>query len=139
MQHTITNPPKNAIEAKFSSPKILIAEDNVVNQKLISLLFSKLDIQVDVVANGREAVEAALTNCYDMILMDIQMPVMDGIEACNEIKNKLKDQAPVIVALTANTMNGDREKYIGKGMDHYLAKPVSFDDIKLTIAQFTTV
>lgn len=111
----------------------------MVNQKLISLLFSKLDIQVDVVANGREAVEAALTNCYDMILMDIQMPVMDGIEACNEIKNKLKDQAPVIVALTANTMNGDREKYIGKGMDHYLAKPVSFDDIKLTIAQFTTV
>ena len=105
----------------------------------MSLLFSKLKIQVDVVSNGQEALDAATVNNYDMILMDIQMPVMDGVEASCKIKERLKEAAPVIIALTANVMNGDREKYIQCGLDHYLPKPVSFEDIKMTVAQFTTV
>ncbi len=104
----------------------------------MSLLFAKLQIKVDVVSNGKEAVNAAVSNNYDMILMDIQMPVMDGVEASCKIKERLKGEAPVIVALTANAMNGDREKYIQCGLDHYLPKPVSFEDIKMTLAQFTT-
>ncbi len=105
----------------------------------MSILFSKLNIQIDLVSNGKEAVEAAEHANYDLILMDIQMPVMDGIEACCLIKESLKEKAPVIVALTANVMNGDREKFIRCGLDHYLPKPVSFEDIKMTISQYTTI
>lgn len=104
----------------------------------MSLLFTKLKIHVDIVSNGQEAVDAAISNNYDMILMDIQMPVMDGVEASFKIKERLKDSSPVIVALTANVMIGDREKYLKCGMDQYLPKPVSFDDITRVVAEYTT-
>lgn len=117
-------------------PRILIAEDNLVNQKLMSLIFSKLNLVPDLVSNGSEAVEAVVNNEYDIVLMDIQMPQMDGIQACARIKEVLGEEAPVIVALTANAMRGDREKFMDCGMDHYLSKPVSFEDIKLTLQQY---
>lgn len=136
--HTLKHPPKKGVQLPGLNPKILIAEDNLVNQKLMSLLFSKLQIQVDLVSNGKDAVSAALNSNYDLILMDIQMPLMDGTEACRSIKNNLEGEAPAIVALTANCMSGDREKYLENGFDHYLPKPVSFEDIKFTLAQFTS-
>lgn len=137
--HTLKQPPKKGVQSPSPSPSILVAEDNLLNQKLMSILFSKLNVQIDLVSNGQEAVEAASLKSYDLILMDIQMPVMDGIEACCQIKDNLKEAAPVIIALTANAMNGDRERYIQCGLDHYLSKPVSFEDIKMAVAQYTTI
>lgn len=119
------------------APSILVAEDNHVNQKLMALLFKKLNLEIDIVSNGEEAVAAALSKSYDLIMMDIQMPLMDGLEACTQIKNVLGNKAPAIVALTANALSGARESYLESGMDHYLSKPLKIDDIKQTILEFT--
>lgn len=119
------------------TPRILVAEDNMVNQKLITLLFQKLNLKVEIVSNGLEAVEAILDNHYDLILMDIQMPEMDGIEATGIIKEKLGDKCPTVVALTANAMNGDRERFLDAGMDHYLSKPIDIRDLKRVVEEYT--
>ncbi len=118
--------------------KILMAEDNLVNQKLASLLFKKLNCNLDIVSNGREAVQAVLNGSYDLVFMDIQMPHQNGVEASQEIKSKMGDRAPKIIALTANTMEGDEEKYLKAGMDHYIAKPISLRDLSNYINQYTT-
>ena len=115
-----------------------MAEDNLVNQKLASLLFKKLNYSIDIVSNGREAVEAAVNGSYDLVFMDIQMPHLDGVEASQEIKLKMGDNAPKIVALTANAMQGDKERYIQAGMDHYIAKPISIHDLSNFIDQYVT-
>ncbi len=119
------------------TPRILVAEDNQVNQTLLKMLFKKLDLPIDIVSNGEEAVEAARKNGYDLILMDIQMPIMDGVEACREIKSLLGDKAPAIVALTANALEGDRERFLSAGLDDYLAKPLKLDDVKKAVKEFT--
>ena len=116
--------------------RILMAEDNLINQKLTALLFKKLNYEVDMVDNGSEAVEAVTQGNYDLVLMDIQMPVMDGMEATEEIQQAMGDKSPAIVALTANAMDGDREKYLNAGMDSYIPKPITLDDLKNCIAQF---
>ncbi len=108
--------------------KILIAEDNPVNRKVATfLLAKKFGFQVGAVTNGLEAVEALRTNSYDLVLMDCQMPEMDGFEAVRQIRKTgsvaLDPQIP-IVAATANAMRGDRERCIEAGMDDYVAKPL---------------
>lgn len=111
--------------------KILLAEDNNINQMVASRMIERLGYKVDIASNGKEAVEAAANTDYDIIFMDILMPEMDGIEACNIIKNHLnKEIKPVIVAMTANAMAGDEENYIKAGMDDYLSKPVNLEDLK---------
>lgn len=138
MQGTSENTVESIISTgeEAKSPKILMAEDNLVNQKLANLLFKKINQSIDMVSNGREAVDAVLEGAYNLVFMDIQMPILDGVEASQEIKSRMGDKAPVIVALTANAMEGDKEKYLSSGMDHYLAKPISLKDLSEFIQQY---
>jgi signal transduction histidine kinase/DNA-binding response OmpR family regulator len=107
------------------SSRILLAEDNLVNQKLATMMLSKAGYTVQVAANGRLAVETYTQNPgqYDLILMDIQMPEMDGLEATRQIRQKGFIDIP-IVAMTANAMKGDREKCLEAGMNDYISKPI---------------
>ncbi len=105
--------------------RILIAEDNVVNQKVALALLNRLGYDPDMVENGRLAVDSVGTVDYDLVLMDVQMPEMDGLEATRAIRSSIDDaHQPTIVALTANALDGDRELCIAAGMDDYLSKPI---------------
>jgi signal transduction histidine kinase/CheY-like chemotaxis protein/HPt (histidine-containing phosphotransfer) domain-containing protein len=103
---------------------VLLAEDNAMNQRLACTLLDRLGHRVEVAEHGAVAVEKARAGAYDVILMDLQMPEMDGIEATRRIVAELGDDRPVIVALTANAMSSDRERCLAAGMEHYLAKPI---------------
>jgi len=107
---------------------ILIAEDNDVNQKVIIYILNKLGYQPDVASNGEVAIDMARKKQYDMILMDMQMPVMDGLQATNFIRAHFVVQ-PLILALTANTMGGDQESCLDAGMDDYISKPVKLEEV----------
>jgi PAS domain S-box-containing protein len=105
--------------------RILLAEDNTVNQKLALLLLERMGYRADAVANGLEVLEALQRQRYDMILMDVQMPEMDGLEASRAIHEGWPaEEHPRIVAMTANAMQGDREECLAAGMDDYLTKPI---------------
>ena len=108
------------------SLRILVAEDNAVNQKLIARLLEKRGHSVELVANGREAVAALEKGKFDLVLMDVQMPEMDGFEATHVIREKEKGNGfhQTVIALTAHAMKGDREKCVSAGMDGYLSKPI---------------
>lgn len=105
---------------------ILIAEDNQMNQHVIVHILNKLGYQPEIVKNGQEAVEAANQKDYNLILMDMQMPVMDGMEATRVIRQTVVSQ-PVIIALTANTMDGDEEICLDAGMNDYIGKPIKLE------------
>ena len=109
--------------------RILLAEDNVVNQKLALRLLSQMGYTADVAVNGLKAVEAVAAGRYDLVLMDVQMPEMDGLEASRRIVTAQPDaaQRPRIVAMTANAMQGDREACLAAGMDDYVTKPIRVD------------
>jgi PAS domain S-box-containing protein len=104
--------------------RILLAEDNAVNQKVGLLMLSRLGYTADLAKNGLQAVAAVNKASYDLILMDIQMPEMNGIEASRLIREKLGDKCPTIIALTAEALEGDKERFIGLGFDGYLSKPL---------------
>lgn len=113
---------------------ILLAEDNTVNQKLALRLLERMGYRADVAANGLEVLEALQRQHYDMILMDVQMPEMDGLEASRVIhKNWPAEQRPRIVAITANAMQGDREECLAAGMHDYLTKPIQFTALQETL------
>ncbi len=117
---------------------VLLAEDNEVNQKLAARLLERLGCEVQVTANGREAVAAFHKAPFDMILMDCHMPDMDGFEATAEIRRleKGKERTP-IVALTANAMEGDRERCLAAGMDDYLTKPLRRGELEAAVERWT--
>jgi len=107
---------------------LLVAEDNQMNQHVIAHVLYKLGYQPDLVKNGQEAIEAANKKDYGLILMDMQMPVMDGLEATRIIRSTVVKQ-PVIIALTANTMPGDEQDCLNAGMNDYIAKPIKLEDL----------
>jgi CheY-like chemotaxis protein len=114
---------------KIEGSRILVVEDNLVNQQIIRKILGKANLKVDIAHNGRMAVEALKKNRFDAVLMDIQMPEMDGLEATRQIRNDPDNKFVPIVALTANAMKGDEEKYLSAGMDGYISKPI--DQAKL--------
>jgi two-component system, sensor histidine kinase and response regulator len=107
---------------------ILIAEDNLINQQVILHILTKLGYEPAMAENGLEVIELIRTKSYDLILMDMQMPEMDGMEATRLIRQSAERQ-PVIIALTANTMQGDEDECIKAGMDDYLSKPLRLEDL----------
>ena len=117
--------------------RILVAEDDAINQRIIAAILQHIDCGVDIVANGREAVEAAARTRYDVILMDIQMPVMDGLMATQAIRQFEGECGRVpIIAVTANTVMDTHKEYVAAGLDDYLPKPIDLDTISAVIARY---
>ncbi|MCX6583663.1 MAG: response regulator [Candidatus Aminicenantes bacterium] len=138
---------KHSIRQDMEKFNILVAEDNKINQKLIVMRLSKLGHRVEVVDNGKDLVELWKTGRFELILMDIQMPEMDGMQATHLIREMETELARAgfpgdsyhipIVALTAHAMKGDREKFLDAGMDAYIAKPIDVSDLISTIKNLT--
>ncbi|MDE3083963.1 MAG: response regulator, partial [Verrucomicrobiota bacterium] len=113
---------------------ILLVEDNAVNQKVALRFLTRLGYQADAASNGREALSRLESHRYHLVLMDVQMPEMDGFETAREIRRRLpEDRQPKIIAVTANALEGDRELCLTAGMDDYITKPVKPDEIRSVI------
>jgi CheY-like chemotaxis protein len=112
---------------------ILLAEDNMVNQRMAILMLKKLGYHADTVTSGQGVLDALDQKNYDLILMDVQMPEMDGLEATREIRRRWPSGGPKIVALTAHAITGDRERCLDAGMDYYLCKPINIEDLKAAL------
>ncbi|HEX5804366.1 MAG TPA: response regulator, partial [Azospira sp.] len=135
-------PPKSKIDSRMAERhplRILLAEDNVVNQKLALRLLSQMGYRADVASNGIEAVESVARQRYDVVLMDVQMPEMDGLEATRRIIANGQPGAirPRIVAMTANAMAGDRDECLAAGMDDYVTKPIRVEALVDALMQAT--
>jgi CheY-like chemotaxis protein len=109
--------------------RILLAEDNAVNQKLALRILERLGYRADIASNGLEAVESIERQTYDVILMDVQMPEMDGLEATRQIIAMWPQKHPRIIGLTANALEGDREQCLAAGMDDYISKPIRVEEL----------
>ncbi len=111
--------------------RILVVEDNAINQRVVQLLLDRMGYKADLVENGREALEALAQRRYDLVLMDVEMPEMDGVEATRRIRVDVpRDAQPRIVGLTANVAREDRAAYLAAGMDGCLAKPISTTELR---------
>jgi PAS domain S-box-containing protein len=113
-----------AASAQRTQLKILLADDNAVNQQVALALLAKMGYRADVVVNGEEVLHALARERYDVVLMDVEMPVMDGLEASRRINQQWPAERPRIIAMTANAMQGDRETCLAAGMDDYVSKPI---------------
>ena len=125
-----------AASAPRLNGRILVVEDDRVNQRVIALMLEKLGLTSSIVADGAAAVEVATTDSWDAVLMDCQMPVMDGFEATRRIRKNLDGRNLPIIALTANAMSGDREACLEAGMDDFLAKPVRLPELRASLQKW---
>jgi len=123
---------------RFADPRsrrILVVEDNAVNQKVVSAMLAKRGYEFDIAANGALAVTRLAETNYDLVLMDVQMPVMDGIEATRQIRQQARWHALPIIAMTAHAMQGDKERCLEAGMNNYIPKPVQAQALYLAIEE----
>jgi signal transduction histidine kinase/CheY-like chemotaxis protein/HPt (histidine-containing phosphotransfer) domain-containing protein len=121
------------------TPRILLAEDNVTNQLVTNGILNKLGLAADVVANGAEALQVLKSSVYDMVLMDVQMPVMDGFETTRQIRSPnsaVRNHQIPIIAMTAHALQGDRERCLESGMNDYVSKPLSARDLSEVLARW---
>ncbi|MGZ4858513.1 MAG: response regulator, partial [Candidatus Angelobacter sp.] len=123
------------VEQASDQLKILLAEDNPVNQSLAVRLLRKMGHQVAVAQTGKEALYSLRSEKFDLVLMDVQMPEMDGFEATREIRKSEhgRQQHIPVIAMTAHAMNGDHESCLKAGMDDYIAKPINREELRQTI------
>jgi CheY-like chemotaxis protein len=131
----------NSLSDNFSSQfplRILIAEDNLTNQKIATRILTKLGYQPDIANNGKEVMEMISQDHYDIILMDVLMPEMSGLEATRMIRTCLEIQ-PIIIAMTANVMQGDRDDCIQAGMDDYMSKPIELKELLSQLEKWSLV
>ena len=131
-----------AIAAGGSPLRVLLAEDNPVNQKVVSMMLQRRGHEVTLVDNGKQAVECCQRRAFDLVLMDIQMPEMDGFEALASIRTmdqaENRNRSTPIVALTAHAMKGDQDRCLDAGFDGYLSKPVRSADLERMIARLSS-
>jgi len=118
--------------------KILLAEDNVSSQKVALQILKRLGYKADVVANGIEVLQALERQPYDLVLMDIRMPEMDGLQATRIIRQRWPDNGPKIIAITAYALQGDKEKCIEAGMDDYISKPIKMNELAEVLSKYQT-
>ncbi len=118
-------------------PRILVAEDNVVNQRVALKMLERLGYSAEVADDGREALDAMRATRYDLVFMDIQMPELDGLEVTRRIRATPGGDAPAIIAMTANAMEGDREACLAAGMNDYIAKPVRLEDLATVLQRLS--
>jgi signal transduction histidine kinase/BarA-like signal transduction histidine kinase len=133
-EETVKN--NNSSLSPFNHKKVLVVEDNKVNQQVIMIMLRHLGLNAEVVNDGIEAVEALQNKFYDLVLMDWQMPRMDGLEATRRIRALSFEKKPIIIAVTANAMSGDIEKCIDAGMDDYLSKPIRREKLATTLEKW---
>jgi CheY-like chemotaxis protein len=139
----ITDQSQKQIETKFDSTlgqrfplRILLAEDNIVNQKLAITVLKRLGYEADLAANGLEVIDALLRQPYDLVLMDVQMPELDGLETSRYIRNNLpEDNQPYIIAITANAMEEDRQDCLQAGMNDFIRKPFKIEDLTTALTK----
>jgi CheY-like chemotaxis protein len=132
MPWQVSQPAKGVIDAELGKRhplRILLAEDNQVNQKLALRILEQMGYRADIASNGLEAIESVERQTYDVILMDVQMPEMDGLEATRQIVAKWPQKHPRIIGLTANALEGDREQCLAAGMDDYISKPIHIEEL----------
>lgn len=131
-----TEPAESLLLARTHPLRILLAEDNVINQRVALAMLSRLGYRADVVANGVEAVRALELGAYDVVLMDIQMPEMDGITASRIIREKIsKDKQPYIIAMTANVSTDDRDACVAAGMNDFVGKPMRVEGVLTALSR----
>ena len=132
-----------AVESPLVGPtqsnhlRVLIAEDNLINQKVVLRMLERLGFRADLAADGAAAVAAAERTSYDLILMDMQMPRLDGLEATREIRRRPLAVQPYIVALTASATEDDRKRCLDAGMDDHVAKPVHLLALRNTLERYS--
>jgi CheY-like chemotaxis protein len=119
-------------------PRILMAEDNLINQRVGKLILQRAGFTIDLAADGFETLEAHKKQPYDLILMDCQMPVMDGFEASRQIR-RLTAPQPAIIAVTANALVGERERCLKAGMDDYLSKPFQAEQLVAVVLKWISI
>jgi PAS domain S-box-containing protein len=127
-----TSPINPVLDPEFANQhplRVLLAEDNVVNQKLALRLLQQMGYRADLASNGVETIDSLERQTYDVVLMDVQMPEMDGLEATRQIRKLTTITQPHIIAMTANAMEGDREMCIAAGMDDYISKPIRVNEL----------
>ncbi|MBZ0243604.1 MAG: response regulator, partial [Bacteroidales bacterium] len=129
------SPGSDERKAEYHPLEILVAEDNAINQKIILSVLSRYGYKPRLVENGKQALDAVLVKTYDLILMDIQMPVMGGVEACRHIRQRVPAESqPRIIALTADALQQSSEEYVNNGMDGVLYKPVQTKELLKVIS-----
>jgi PAS domain S-box-containing protein len=133
-------PHQESLQAeKLVHLRLLLAEDNLVNQKVALMMLKKLGIRADVAANGLEVLQALERQPYDIVLMDLQMPEMDGFEATAAIRDRQPEDRPYIIALTAHCLEGDRERCLSAGMDDYIAKPMRTEELTKALCRYSSL
>ena len=121
---------------KLRGAKLLLAEDNEINQELLVDLLHECGIELTIANNGQEALDILDQEQFDGILMDCQMPVMNGYDATRKIREQLRFKSLPIIAVTANAMEGDREKAISSGMNDHIAKPIHLEKVLQTLLKW---
>lgn len=117
------------MDSNKGKANILLAEDNLLNQELTRVLLTRLGYRCHPVGNGLLALEALRANHFDLLLLDMQMPIMDGLETIHAIRKDPELSKTPVIALTANTLGGDKQRYLDAGCDDYISKPIESSDV----------